>query len=215
MVRKDYRTLVISFAMMLMFACAPVLFSPAAPPTLDANSLNTVIAQTAGAAATQTAVLQPSTSTLTFTPLPTRSPTEVPSLTPTFIFILPTNTVPTPTPTLNPTSSGGTSSCEVVSQDPEDNTKFSPGADFDAHWVVRNTGSTTWDANSVDYRYASGDKIHQQAVYDLPSNVAAGSKINLGVDMTAPDDAGTYTTRWQVRMAKTTLCTMRLTIIVK
>jgi len=214
MVRKNYRTLIIFLAIMLMLACAPV-FVPAAPPTLDPNSINTVIAQTAGAAATQTAVLQPPKSTFTFTPLPSRTPSEVPSSTPTFIFILPTNTVPTSTPTLEPTSSGGgTGSCEVVSQDPEDNTEFSPGEDFDAFWNVRNTGNSTWDANSIDYRYISGAKIHQQAVYDLPNNVAAGRRINLGVDMTAPDESGTYTTRWQVRMGNTTLCTMRLTIIV-
>jgi hypothetical protein len=215
MVRKNYRALLITLAVMLTFACAPVFITPVAPPTLDPISLNTAIAQTAGAAATQTAVFQPPTSTLTFTPLPTRSPTEAPSSTPTFIFILPTNTVPTSTPTLNPTSSGSTSGCEVVSQDPENDTEFSPREDFDAHWVVRNTGDSTWDANSVDYRYVRGDALHQQEIYDLPNNVAAGRRIDLGVDMRAPNDEGEYSTTWQVRSGSRVLCSMRLTIIVR
>jgi len=215
MVKKNNRVLLSALAILLVLACTPVSLAPSAPPTLDPVLLNTAIAQTAGAAATQTAILQPPSSTFTFTPLPTRTPTDVPSSTPTFLFILPTNTVPTSTPTLNPTSAGDTGSCEVVSQDPENNTEFDPREDFDAFWEVRNTGNSTWDANSVDYRYARGDEIHQQEIYDLPNNVAAGRRIDLGVDMRAPNQTGTYTTAWQVRMGRTVLCTMRLTIIVR
>jgi hypothetical protein len=103
----------------------------------------------------------------------------------------------------------------VVSQEPENNTVFDPREDFDAFWEVRNTGDNTWDANSIDYRYARGDEIHQQEIYDLPDNVGAGRRIDLGVDMRAPNRAGTYTTTWQVRMGRTVLCSMSLTIIVR
>src|SRR6266508_4888159 len=206
MIQKNYKTLTILLAMALILACAPVLV-PSAPPTLDPNSLNTAIAQTSGAALTQNAANQPSTPTLTLTALPTKTPTEIPSPTPTFIFILSTNTVPSPTKTQAPTASSGVSGggCEVISQDPANNTTLSPGKNFDASWLVKNKGTKTWDENSADYRYASGDKIHKQSISDLPTSVAPGGQVEIIVDMKAPNNSGTYSTTWQIRMGKNTV----------
>lgn len=215
MINQNYKTLTILLAVALILACAPVLV-PSAPPTLDPISLNTAIAQTSGAALTQNAANQPSTPTLTFTPLPTKTPTEIPSPTPTFIFILATNTVPSPTktqaPTAAPASGGG--DCRVISQDPANNTTFSPGKNFDASWLVKNNGTNTWDENSADYRYASGDKIQRQDIYDLPVSVAPGDRVEIIVEMKAPNNSGTYTTTWQIRQGKNIVCSMSLTIIV-
>ena len=60
MLKRNYRMLAILLAIALLLACAPIaVATPPAPPTFDLLSLNTIIAQTAGAAATQTFVLQP------------------------------------------------------------------------------------------------------------------------------------------------------------
>jgi hypothetical protein len=49
----------------------------------------------------------------------------------------------------------------------------------------------------------------------MTSNVNVGESIDLGVDMQAPKDSGTYTTTWTMRAGSKTFCTMTLTIVVK
>jgi hypothetical protein len=214
----------ITFA--LVMACVPTLAAPF--PTADPNAINTFIAQTANAAATQTVAAQP-TYTLTPSITPTRN-TETPSptATSTVIFIL-----SSPTQQVIPTftfissggggsggsSGGGTSSanysCQILSVNPANGTIMDSRADFDAVWRVRNNGQRAWDRNSVDFIYDSGDKIHKVAGYDLSSNVAAGGTIDLGVDMEAPRDDGTYSTNWTLRVGDNEFCRMSLTIVVR
>jgi hypothetical protein len=210
MLKRNHRILAICLAIALLLACAPIaVATPPAPPTFDLLSLNTIIAQTAGAAATQTFVHQP---TLTPSPTVTRTPTEVPSSTPTFIFVLPTSTVPSSTPTLN--VSADRFACRVVSQTPADNTVLVKGIPFKAHWQVINIGTLGWDENSLDYRYISGDKLHMTAAYDFPQSVPTGGVIDLVVEMQAPDKPGTYQTTWKIAVGKERFCPMNLTIVV-
>ena len=72
-----------------------------------------------------------------------------------------------------------------------------------------------WDRTSVDYIYSSGDKFHKISGYDMSSNVTVGESIDLGVDMQAPKNSGTYTTTWTMRAGSKTFCNMTLTIVVK
>ena len=69
MLKRNQRTLAILFITVLLLACAP-LATPYAPPTFDLLQVNTIIAETAGAAATQTFVLLP---TATVAPTFTRA----------------------------------------------------------------------------------------------------------------------------------------------
>jgi hypothetical protein len=132
----------------------------------------------------------------------------------------------TPTPLVIPTftfvtslGGGGTSnqnfSCQVTRVAPPNGSSFNPRDDFDAVWTVRNNGQKNWDRTSVDYIYSSGAKIHKISGYDLDENVRVGNSIDLGVDMQAPKDAGTYTTTWTMRSGNKTFCTLSLTIVVK
>ena len=206
-------------ALSLVIACVPSLATPEVP-TVDPGAINTFIAQTVNAAATQTAAAIPS-STPTPTLTPTRN-TETPSptATSTVIFIL-----STPTPPIIPTftnanlGGSGTSSdnfaCQVTRITPPNGSSFSPRDDFDAFWTVKNIGRRNWDRTSVDYIYSSGAKIHKISGYDLPENVKVGNNIELGVDMRAPKDTGTYTTTWVMRVGDNTFCPMRFTIIVQ
>jgi hypothetical protein len=201
-------------ALALIMACAPSLVTPSVP-TVDPGVVGTFIAQTVAAAATQTAASIPS-----FTPSPTITPTvatetPLPTATSTIIFIL-----STPTPLVLPTStSGGTSSenfsCQVTRVSPANGSTFNPRDDFDAVWTVRNNGQRNWDRNSIDYVYDSGDRIHKVSGYDLPENVRTGNSVDLGVDMQAPRNSGTYNTTWIMRSGNRTFCTLRLTIVVR
>jgi hypothetical protein len=214
MLKRDYRMLAIFLGLALMLACVPISVpTPSVPPTLDVGLLNTTIAQTAAAAATQTFVLLP---TSTPTPTATRTPTEVPSATPTFLYLLFSPTVPTPTPTMTTVDTTGEPfSCRVDSQTPKDKDVFAPGANFTTHWQVVNNGTSLWDANSADYRFVGGDTLHKQAVYDFPKNVLPGGSVELTVAMQAPTDPGTYTTRWQISTGKDRFCSMGIRIVVQ
>ena len=204
-------------ALALIMACVPTLATPSVP-TVDPNAVNTFIAQTVNAASTQTAASIP-----TLTPSPTITPTvntetPIPTATATVIFILSSPT-PLVIPTFTSSSGGGSSnenfSCDVRRVTPANGTTFNPRDDFDAIWTVRNNGQRNWDRNSIDIVYSSGDKIHKVSGYDLDKNVRVGDSIDIGVDMQAPKDSGTYSTTWVMRRGDDTFCTLTLTIAVR
>lgn len=204
----------LTWAFMLVVITACVLPSVGAPavPTIDPGAVQTYIAQTANAAATQTvAALPTSTPTATFTPTPRNTETATPTPTNTFIFVL-----KSPTPLIPPTVPGSGSaagfSCEVVSQYPGFGTVFSPRTGFDATFTVKNTGSKTWDRNSVDFVYLSGDQIHRVSGYDLDKDVKVGQTITLYVSMQAPKTAANYTTYWTLQSGSAKFC--RLTVVI-
>jgi len=198
----------------LVLACVPTFTTTV--PTANPGAVNTFIAQTVIAASTQTsAALPSSTPTGTITPTP-RTETPTPTATSTVIFVLSSPT-PLVIPTFTSVGGGGGSSssdfsCQVVSVSPSNGTGFNPRTDFDAVWRVRNNGQRTWDRNSVDFVYLSGDKFHKVSGYDLSKNVKSGETINLGVDMEAPRNDGNYTTRWTLRIGNNDFCTLSLTI---
>jgi hypothetical protein len=128
-----------------------------------------------------------------------------------------------PTPIILPTLTGSGSqgsisdnyACQVISVEPANGTVFGSRADFDAYWKVKNIGKKTWDRNTVDFTYSSGAKIHKTSGYDLSKNVKSGETIEVGVDMEAPKNAGTYTTTWTLNAGRNSFCRVNLTIIVR
>ena len=210
----------ISLSMVL--ACVVPSLATPLPPS-DPAAVGTFIAQTVNAASTQTArVLPTSTITPTTTPTPRNTDTVTPTATATVLFILSSPTslvIPTFTAVSSGGSGGGTSSdnyaCQVVSVSPANGTSFNARADFDAVWKVKNIGQKNWDHNGVDYFYSSGAKLHKVAGYDLSANVAVGSTTDIIVDMTAPKDAGSYSTTWSLKASSKTFCNLSLRITVK
>ena len=221
MARTHKTKLVIWIAVLaVVTACVPMIATPAVP-TVDANAVNTFIAQTVNAASTQTAAAMPS-----FTPTPSITPTQntptpSPTITPTVIFVLPTLTpIVIPTFTLVPSlGGGGTSSdnyaCRVSRVSPANGSVFDPRDDFDVVWTVTNIGQRNWDRSDLDYIYSGGAKIHEVSGYDLPENVRVGNTVQLGVDVQAPKDPGTYSTVWTLRRGNNEFCPLRFTIVVR
>jgi hypothetical protein len=212
MLKQNHRLTAILFVLVLLLACAPIptAVPPVAPPTFDPSSLNTVIAQTAGAAATQTFISLP-TSTATATA--TKTPTETPTSTPTFLFLVSTATVVSATPTLE--ISSNPFACRLVSQNPANNSVLDKNADFAVIWQVINVGANAWDANSVDYHFFSGEKLHKASVYDLQNSVPTGGQTDIIVNMKAPKEQGTYLTTWALRVGKDDFCKLKLTIEIR
>jgi hypothetical protein len=107
-------------------------------------------------------------------------------------------------------------SCELVSVSPAANTQYGKGGDFDSKWVIKNTGSKSWLASEVDFKYISGTKMYKfDSLYDLASDVKHNGEITLIVDSIAPSSTGTYTMTWGLVKSSTRICTMSVTIKVK
>ncbi|MCQ3938300.1 MAG: hypothetical protein DPW18_14810 [Chloroflexi bacterium] len=213
MLRRRSRTFLLSIVTILALACVPTLSPASAPiPTLDPNAPFTAIVQTAGAAATQTALFAPPTATPTVTP--TRTPTETPTPTPTFLFLVPpTHTVP---PTLIPVGSSGLEfECQVISQEPANESVLTAGVRFEARWIVANVGKAAWDSDNADYRYSEGTRMYLQSIYDFPATISPGVTVELSASMQAPSNPGTYTTTWTITIGKRSFCPMKLTINVQ
>ncbi len=197
------------FAVVVMSCDVSTLVVPAPVPTLGPGGINTIVAQTAGAAATQTAALIPPTLTPSMTPTATRTPTVTPSLTPTFLFILATlSKTPTPGP------ASGDLACKLVSQSPDDGATMTKNEVFTVSWKVKNTGASTWDSKAVDFIYLSGTKMASVKAVDLPKSIAEGDTITLKLDMTAPSNSGSYKTAWTLRQGKTEFCKLNINIVV-
>ena len=198
-------------ALSVVLACElPALPVPAiSDPSSAPGSLETIVVATAGAAQTQTALVVPSsTMTSTPTPVPTYTPTETPTATETVIFDIPTATLPFVT------QSAG-SNCQVIAQNPVDNTVFDPQDIFTTKWTLRNTGSETWNKNNYDFFHSGGTDMHRRDALDLPKNVNAGGEVNFEVEMVAPRTAGSYTTTWTLGKKNEAVCKVSVTIIVK
>lgn len=201
----------------VMACVVPGVGAPAVP-TIDAQAVNTFIVQTANAAATQTVKAMPTASpTATFTPTPRNTDTPTPTPTNTVVFLLksPTPIVPTAIPGISGGGNVGGYACELLSVSPANGTTFKPRTNFNAVWTVKNTGKKTWDRNSVDFIYASGDKIHKVSGYDLTKNVDPGQSISFTVSMQAPKNPSPYTTFWTLRVGSGTFCRVALYILVQ
>jgi len=209
MLRRSYKTLSLTAALILMLACVPTLGSAPAPlPTFDPNSPLTAIVGTANAAATQTAVNAPPTATPT---VPTKTPFPTPTATVTFIYLAPTSAIP---PTLIPLGASNKQfDCQVLGTEPK--RALAPNEGFKAKWIVANIGKATWEENNLDYGYLEGEKLHFQPAYDFPVNVLPGTTVELSVEMLAPSTPGNYTTTWQINRGKSSFCPMVLNIAVK
>lgn len=198
-------------------------------PTIDPGQAETQVAEQVAAQLTEIALSQPSATPVLVEPSSTptmEQPTELPTLTATSVSVEPTatlvppsptslpptNTVPPVTLTPKPTATAIALACQQVKQTPDDGKTFKPGDNFDAVWTVKNVGSAVWADTDVDYRYKSGDKIHQTEIYDLPETTKPGESIDLIVEMEAPDKEGEYETTWALQRGSSVICTMTLEI---
>lgn len=173
-------------------------------PTIDIvptlNAVRTEAAQTVIADLTQNAPTATLTPTATTTSTPTTTPTRTSTLLPLW--------------TRTPTQSA--LACQITSSSPARNTTYDANTDFDATWVIRNTGTEEWQQNDIDIRYSSGEKMHLGGdAFDLGSDVNVGDSYTLTLDMRTPGSSGTYSTTWTLNLGAQVVCSMGLTIVVR
>ncbi|HEX8916931.1 MAG TPA: NBR1-Ig-like domain-containing protein [Chloroflexota bacterium] len=201
----------LALALLVISCDVSTLMPVAAPTSLPAGAVNTIIAGTAQAAASQTAAAMPPTLTPTLTPPPTLTPSVTPSPTATFLFIL---SSPTRTATL--AASASNLACQFRDQTPSDGSTMARNQSFVATWTVKNIGQGTWASSSIDFAYLTGDKLATVKLVDLPKDVAPDSSVTLKVPMIAPTAAGSYKTAWTLQQGKNNqFCRLTLSITVK
>ncbi len=176
--------LILAIATLALSAC-----SPAATPTVDANTAFTQVAGTVQAELTR-AVTQAPTATFTTQPTETQSPTEGPT-------IAPTATGPTATvmPVFTATKPPSPDKAEFVSQSVADDTQMDPGQKFTITWTIKNVGTSTWTTAFL-LRYYSGDQMGAPATVTFPKEVKPNDTVELSVNMTAPAVQGQYLSNW-------------------
>jgi hypothetical protein len=209
------------FSLILSLLCAgcSVILSPAksAGPLLEQAPLSL----TQVYISTQLATLETLVAQLTVDAQnsPTSEPTQAATMTSTslptmtlapFPIVVPT---PIPAPPISPTPPAYR--CEILSQSPYKKT-FAPNEDFDARWLLKNTGTSHWDANIFDYQHLSGEMMDKHGdIFDLPSTIEPGKQFNILVDMKAPSQPGRYIATWGVTSGSLRACSMDLVIFVR
>jgi hypothetical protein len=108
-------------------------------------------------------------------------------------------------------SSGSSSRCEIVRTFPA---QVAPGQSFDAVWDVKNRSGKTWEYGVVDYKYLNGAAFHEKPVYDIQQSVRSGETSRFVVDMRAPYERGYFTAYWAIVEGGTTLCNLRINLVV-
>lgn len=183
------------------------------------NAVQSQSVATIGAQVMQTVAALP-----TATPYPTAQPPAATAVPATAVVIAPTTaptslpatSVPATQPVVVYTAVPAEYACRVVSISPASGTQVDPGYDFDGVWVVKNTGTKSWDLTEVDFRYSKGTKFQKYADgFDLAQAVNPGGQITLAVDMAAPQEKGYYTTTWALVKGNTTICRLNLDLTVK
>ena len=101
--------------------------------------------------------------------------------------------------------------CVLVSQDPADNTAFSPNTGFSMTWVLQNTSATTWPGattNLVFLGAMNGIRLHQNGDrYGISQDVNPGANYTVSGPMIAPSQPGQYGEAWSLQDGNNTWCT--------
>ncbi len=204
---------------LLVLLCALLLATAACSSSPAAQSLRaTTLEETAAAILTETAAVAgpvvlptltetpqpsapppPSTATAAVTlatsaPLPTviSIPGSGPTATSVLVTRLPAATM---TATNDPNCTNDAEFVRDVSV--PDGSQFAAGAPFTKTWRLRNTGTCIWDSSYLLVHLA-GATLGPRTRYNLPLAVAPGQEFDLSINFTAPDEAGIYTSQWQL-----------------
>jgi hypothetical protein len=162
---------------------AALLASCNLPKPQDPAAIQTEAAMTVEAKLT--AVAPPPTATPTVAPFPT----------------LPVATAVLPT---LPPAATATSGCDnadfVTDVTIPDDSSVDAGSDFTKTWRFKNVGSCSWTP-SYALVFVSGQQMDGPAVQAIAGNINGGQTVDLSVQLTAPEENGSYQGNWGIRNA--------------
>lgn len=188
---KAKSTFVVLLAALLVTACGSTS-TPAAEPTPDVAAVRTSAASTVVSQFTLTAAA--------FTPTPAPpTNTSTPDVTATV----------TTQAVAQVTNAEGTvvTLCDKYSWDLAtvdvnipDNTVMSPGQDFVKTWKIKNIGACTW-GEGYELVFSYGEEMDGEP-QPLTAAIAPGQEVEVSVQFTAPNLAGSYFSFWTLQNDK-------------
>jgi hypothetical protein len=95
----------------------------------------------------------------------------------------------------------GVYAIKFLSETIPDGTFYWPGESFTKTWTIRNAGDFEW-TKDFTLDFVNGSRMSGASSTKLGRTVNPGETITLSVALTAPDDPGDYTARWQVSTEK-------------
>ena len=106
---------------------------------------------------------------------------------------------PTPTPEPDVAGEGGCTlnASYVADVTIPDDTELAPGTSFVKTWRLRNSGTCDW-GEGFTLVFVSGDQMGGPASVQVPAT-AAGSTVDVNVNLVAPGSPGTYRGNWRMR----------------
>jgi next to BRCA1 gene 1 protein len=75
-----------------------------------------------------------------------------------------------------------------------DGTVFAPGEPFVKTWMLENTGFCMWK-NSTMLKFFEGNSMSGQDT-EIGKTIASGRQAKISIELTAPNEEGTYTGYW-------------------
>lgn len=187
------KILIYPIAALAIVSLACSQFVSATPqPAATLNALYTSAAQTLEGMSTQAAAATQ------LSPTPTLSvvqPTASPIVISTF----------TSVPPLSPVPQTRCDAAAFVSDVTyPDGSNVPLGGSFTKIWRLKNVGTCTW-TTSYALVFVSGERLNAPTTIAMPTNVGPGQTVDLGVNLTAPNQTGRYRGFWKLRNASNVL----------
>jgi hypothetical protein len=164
-----------------LLLCTAVFFSACGAPAQTESAIATSVAQTVQAQNSLTKV----SGLPTLTPAPTLPFTSTPEA----------GLTNTPALASNP---GCTTSAQLVSENPPDETLLPPGEYFWKTWTFRNTGTCFWNT-SYSLVFWDGERMGGLTSYPFPEDVAPGATFDISIYLQAPATEGIASGLWRFK----------------
>ena len=186
---RDLKIKSLSILLLMSFAVGACNMPQTTPPDLEQTALietsvaQTVLAEQAGDPPSDTNPTETGEVAASETPDPAQ-PDE-----------------PTPTDTATPTETPLPCNLARFVKDVNvpDGKKFDPNQTFTKTWRLKNVGSCAW-TTGYDVFFDGGDSMGAPAAVPITSGtVNPGDNVDISVEMTAPEDGGTYRGNWKLR----------------
>jgi hypothetical protein len=177
---------------LMISACGPARPAVPTPTEPDPGPVLTGVAQTAQARLTEMAQQSPSPEPAADTPVPSPTPSPTPEPDP--------QETPSDgaTPTIAPRPGGAIDNSVMASETVPDGSQFQPGASFVKTWRFLNNGGTTW-TRGYELVHIGDALLGASSPAVLTLDVPPNQVVDINVNMTAPNQAGTYRGYWRMR----------------
>jgi len=174
--------------LLLICSCSQAVQTPDAPSDAQAEEMKTTIAVAVEATLTMIASVHAAAPAGTAVNTPVPTPTTMAELSATALR-------PTAAPTVSLSSCTFDSDFESDVTIP-DNSKIAFSTEFTKTWAIKNNGTCDWQPGFA-LRPAGGDRLSESESAPVPP-AKAGETVQVSVRMKAPDDPGTYISKWQL-----------------